>query len=76
MATPAGSEPTGTVATTAFVEVLITETVPALKLVTYALLPSGVTATANGPEPTGTVATTVLLAVSITETELEPKLAT
>jgi hypothetical protein len=48
--------------------VLITETVPSPKFVTYAKAPFGVMATARGVFPTDTLATTMLLLVLITET--------
>ena len=56
------------VAVTVLVAVLITETVAALKFVTYTWLPSGLTDTPLGSEPTPIVATTVLVMVLITET--------
>ncbi len=58
------------------VAVLIALTVLALLLVTYAVAPSGVTATAVVPLPAGIVVDTVLVAVLIALTVPEPELAT
>ena len=46
---------TGIVATTVLVAVLITKTVLAMVLLTYANVPAGLTATSSGAEPTGMV---------------------
>src|SRR6218665_3046330 len=53
-----------------------TDTEPAPTLATYAVLPSGVTATPPGPVPTVMALVTVPVAVSITDTEPDPSLVT
>src|SRR5436853_4742097 len=68
IATPMGRSPTGTVATTVFVAVAITDTVLSAVFVAYTRDPSGVTATPWANCPTGTVATTVFVAMSRTDT--------
>ena len=57
-----GKSPTGTVATTVLVAVLITERLLLTEFTTYAEAPFGLTATPYGPPKTNTVATTVLVA--------------
>ena len=64
------------VAVTVLVAVSITDTVSSLALVTYAVAPSGLTATLFGALPTVMVVVTVLVAVSITDTVLSAPLAT
>jgi hypothetical protein len=69
--------PTGIVATTVFVDVLITETVfGPPSFATYNLLPSGRNVIPAGPQPTVTVAITVLVAVLITAIVPSPLFAT
>ena len=68
--------PTGMVATTVFVAVLITETLAVPLFTAYAKTPFGSIANPSGVSPTGTVATTVLVAVAITETVLVVAFAT
>lgn len=68
--------PTGTVPVTALVAVSNTETLLLPRLVTYAWVPAGETATLAGLLPTVTLAVTALVLVSITETVLPPMLAT
>ena len=67
--------PTGTVAVTVLLAVVITDTLPVKLLATYTLVPSGVTDIPSGVVPTGIVAVTVLEAVVITITLLEVALA-
>src|SRR6478672_8906561 len=71
-----GLAPTVMVATTALVAVSITETVPDPPLVTYARVPSGLTATALGAAPTVMVVIRFLVATSITDTVPAPLFAT
>src|SRR5687767_6580428 len=59
-----------TVAMTAWVATLITETVPLISFVTYARRPSGANAAARGRTSTRKLATTVFVFVSITDTVL------
>jgi hypothetical protein len=75
-ATEYGVVPTVTVAVTALVDVLITDTEPAPELATYAFVPSGEKATEYGVVPTVTVAVTALVDVLITDTELPLRLPT
>src|SRR5207253_1249003 len=64
-----GPFPAGTVATTVFVAVAITDIVLALVFATYTLFPSGVTARPSGLSPAVRMwVTTVFVAVSITPT--------
>src|SRR5688572_24868385 len=63
-----GKFATGTVSSTVFVTVSITETVWLSKFGTYTREPSGVTATPDGFRPTATVVTTIFETVSMTET--------
>src|SRR6266571_5280205 len=65
MAISNGSDPTVTVAPTAFVAVLIGVIEPDPLVATHAVAPSGLTAIPAGTPPTVTVAPMVLLAVSI-----------
>src|SRR5438309_1146046 len=65
-----GPCPTGTVATTVFVAVPITDMELSLLFATYTRDPSGLTATPRGLGPSGTMATTVFVAVAITDTVL------
>jgi hypothetical protein len=67
-ATPEGEFPTVIVAVTVFVAVLITDTEPLCKFVTYTYSPFGVIATLAGLLPRGIVAVTVFVAVLITDT--------
>ena len=71
MATDSGPQPNAIVATTVSVDVLITETLFDLGVVTYAKAPFGVTATPQAGLPVATVATTVFVVVLITETLAE-----
>ena len=64
------------VAVTVFVAVSITDTVPEMKLVTYARVPSGRNATPPGLLPTAIVAITAFVAVLVTDTVFEPWLVT
>src|SRR6516225_469381 len=75
-ATPKGETPTGIVSITVFVAVAMTNTAAEFWSVTYALPPSGVTATliADVPKGKGIMVITVLVAVSITGTVLGPLL--
>ena len=57
-----------TVAMTVFAAVLMTDTLFAPELGTYALVPSGLIAIPNGPSPTLIVLATVFVDVSITDT--------
>ena len=79
-ATPKGPTPTGMVASTVFVVVLMTDTVPfsspSPQLVTYTCEPDGCTVTPNGLRPTGTLPTTWFVAVSSTATLLVYELVT
>ena len=63
-----GPVPTGIVAITVFVAVLITDTLLVARLATYTLDPSGVMDIPLGPVPTGIVAVTRLVVVLITDT--------
>src|SRR6218665_4058682 len=58
------------------VAVSILDTEFDMSLVTYTVLPSGVTATPNGRKPTVMVLVTVPVAVSILDTEPDPVLVT
>jgi hypothetical protein len=60
----------GTVASTAFVAVLMAVTLLDPTFATYAVCPFGATVTASGIVPTGIVATTVFDPVSMTATLL------
>jgi len=71
-----GDEPTEIVASTALVEVLITETVLAPEFTTYILLFAESNAIPKGDEPTEIVASTALVEVLITETVLAPEFVT
>jgi len=68
--TPSGLNPTAIVVITAFVAVLITETLLERSFDTYTRLPSGVIVTPNGPAPTNIFFITVFVTGSITETVL------
>ena len=70
MVTWSGDAPTGIVAITVLVVVLMTDTVLLPLFTMYTSVPSGVIAVPTGPVPTGMVATTVLVVVLITDTEL------
>ncbi|CKI28854.1 Uncharacterised protein [Streptococcus pneumoniae] len=67
-----GRIPTGMVAITALVAVLITEIVLLNSFATYAKVPFGETVIPCGARPTGMVAITALVAALITETVLLP----
>lgn len=75
MATRTGPVPTVT-APTAPVAIVITDTVPSLRLVTYARLPSGVIRMSDGLPPTAMGAETAPVAVVITDTVPSPELTT
>ena len=74
MVTPMGFEPTVTVVITVLVPASITDTVPALKFVTYARVPLLLNVIPSAPSPTGIVATTVVPAT--TETVSSSKFVT
>ena len=61
--------------TTAFVAVLITETLCEVEFATYTRLPSAFIEIPKGPEPTVVVAITVFVAVLTTETVPAPEFA-
>lgn len=65
-----GRMPTGMVALTVFVAVLITEILLLNSFATYAKAPFGETVIPCGAMPTGMVSITVLVAALITETSL------
>ena len=72
----AGPVPTGTVVSIALVAAFITDTEFEALLVTYTLVPSGLTDTPTGPAPTDIVFFTANVFVSITVTLFEPRFVT
>src|SRR4030095_5433012 len=81
MATRLGFGATSIPATTIAVSVSMTDSVPGWRenaLLTYARVPSGVSAMPldPGPTPSSTVATTTSVARSMTDTEVDPRFAT